>query len=73
MVSVPAYKPVTKPADTVDKLLDALHIPPVAVSVSMIVDPIHKLESLEIAPATGSGTILTIVVVVVVPQALLTE
>jgi hypothetical protein len=45
-----------------------LHVPPLTLSVSVIVAPSHTLEDPDIVPATGSGLTVIMVVVAAAPQ-----
>jgi hypothetical protein len=70
MVVVPADTPVTIPEDvtvaTAGTVL--LQIPPVAVVVREMVLPTHTEPGPVIAPATGTGSIVTILVAYTVPH-----
>lgn len=61
IMSVPAATPVTRPVDdTVALALSALHTPPGAVALSVIVAPSHTLVSPVIVPATGVVPTVTV-------------
>ena len=73
MVSMPAVVPVTIPIDdTVALLLVALQVPPVTLSVRVVLDPAQTDDAPVIAPALGSGLIVITFVVVALPQLLVT-
>ena len=72
IVSIPAVTPVTIPPATVALPLLALHVPPGAASVSVRVVPVHTLVPPMIAPASGSGFTVVILIAVAVPQLLVT-
>ena len=67
-VSTPADIPVTNPPETVAFALVTDHIPPGAISVKVVVAPVHIAEMPRIVPALGNGLIVTILLTVVVPQ-----
>lgn len=74
MVSRPAVMPPTTPVLSASALpLVALHVPPVAVVVSVMPEPTQTLPGPVIVPASGSGLTVTAAVAAVVPQAVVTE
>jgi hypothetical protein len=72
MVSVPEVTPATTPPDTVAWPLLLLHMPPVAALTSVMNVPVHTVDAPTIAPASGTGLTLMVVVAAAVPQLLLT-
>ncbi len=72
MVSIPAVIPLTSPPTTVALALVALHTPPGAPLVSVIVAPSHTLLAPKIVPAVRNAPIFTVLVATAVPQALVT-
>lgn len=69
----PADTPLTIPplTEATDELLE-LHNPPEDASVNVIVEPIHAEEPPTIAPATGRGFTVTILVASALPQPFVT-
>ena len=60
IVSIPGATPVTMPPVTVAVALLLLHAPPMAGSVSIIVDPTHTPDGPDMVPAFGAGLIVII-------------
>jgi hypothetical protein len=73
MVSNPADKPVTRPEAAIKAwLFEALHEPPVAVDVRVVVAPTHTAEAPESVPAPGIGFTVIANELDAVPQVLTT-
>ena len=72
MLSVPAITPVTTPPKTVALLLAVLHVPPLAVSLKVIIEPKQTLVAPVIVPATGNGLTVITYIATAVPQLLVT-
>ena len=73
IVSVPAVTPVTMPVlPTVAVPLLALHVPPLAPSVSDMVEPTHTADGPVIVPAVVPGSSVTTFVAVAVLQPVVT-
>ena len=53
-------------------LLVLLQVPPVAVSESVMLVPVHTLDAPEIVPASGSGLTVIVLIAVAVPQPFVT-
>lgn len=63
MTAVPADMPLTTPVDaptSATVVLLLIHMPPVAPSVNVIVEPLHTLDAPEIVPADGAGITVTV-------------
>ena len=70
---MPAATPVTIPVVPILAFaLLVLHVPPVTVSVMVVVAPVHTVDAPEIAPAFGAGLTVIVLVAVAVPQPLVT-
>jgi hypothetical protein len=73
MITVPAVTPVTTPpVETVADELLADHVPPPVVLVSVIVEPTLTAFAPVIVPALGNELTVIDLVVVAVPQLLVT-
>ena len=55
MLSIPEEIPVTRPPETVAFAFTALHIPPLAVSLRVIVEPKQRFAAPDIVPTKGVG------------------
>ena len=70
---MPVDTPVTTPVPvTVAFALPALHTPPVAASVKLMVEPPHTVVGPLIVPALGAGLTVMSTEALPVPQALVT-
>ena len=74
MVAVPAVIPVTTPPvlTVAMPVLLLLHTPPLVASASVVVPPVHTVVDPVIVPADGVPDTVTVVVVLAVPQLLVT-
>jgi len=64
MMDVPAETPSTSPPEVIVATgrLVLVHVPPVGVPISVVVDPAHKVY----VPVTSDGAALTVTVAVVI-------
>ena len=72
MVSNPALTPLTTPPATVALVFEALHTPPLAASVRVILAPTQTDDAPLILPASGVGLTSIVFVATAVPQLLVT-
>ena len=74
-MTLPVLIPLTTPAVLTPaiKLLELCQLPPVMVSVRVIVDPTQTLDEPEMLPANGSEFTVIVLDVEAVPQLLVTE
>ncbi len=74
MVSMPGEMPVTAPPEVTDAWVLLLpHVPPVTLSVSVMVLPVQTAVAPVIDPESGCGNTVMLCVAVAVPQLLVTE
>ena len=76
MLAVPADTPVTTPVDAstvATAVLELFQVPPVAVSASVVVEPVQTAVVPVIVPTDGIGLMVTVAEEIDVPQLLVTE